>query len=596
MAQTFAGFFGLPNGMNSGVDAKLLRPTEFARGNNVSVRGGFVETRGGFVSEYECGTGFRGGKVWRLNSGDRIVFVMNQDVVVYDPNAGTATTLAGQFTAGTSWCFFEQADRWMVIQNGIDRPTVLDMDATDTPIVFGTIPPEVCLVKATVMQYLHQRLFMVPVNVPSLTPDPTAFPNDIPIDDPAAGPGELTFCAADVRDNLVPERLFRMTEHRVVAQGGCLTLPAELGFIEAMGLLRGASTGTGVGPLIVFGREGVCAFDVSIPRAQWLSTNIGQVLFEGAGTRSSRALVTVNDDLAYHDSQGQIRTLRYDKANLAGAGGVLYNTPRSNEMKYWISQSDPLYFEEVSATFVDNRFFWTLIGEPGATYKALGVLDMIPAYSMSGVEAACYYGAWTGFDFHQVVKARKNQVSYLYAWAKSASGAVHLLRYDDDAITDPNSTPIKSTIVTGFFNLAPDGVAMATDVKRLDYVELWLENLKRDTTFEVYYRPRGYAAWTLLGSKAIQVPGGEPQARRQVKIALDLSSDGCNAIDKKPLMVSDRFQFMIRWTGWSRIEMFRAVGTVVAEEDPDVCEVDNEDLVSLVPDTMDPDFDYEVTL
>jgi hypothetical protein len=199
-------------------------------------------------------------------------------------------------------------------------------------------------------------------------------------------------------------------------------------------------------------------------------------------------------------------------------------------------------------------------------------------------------------DFHQVVKARKSQVSYLYVWAKAANGNVHLLRYDDSAITDPNSTPIKSTIVTGFYDLATEGVATATDVKRLDYVELWLGNLKRDTLFEVYYRPRGYPSWTLLGSKNIQVPGGEPQSRRQVKIALDLSAEGCNAVDEKPLRISDRFQFMIRWTGWGRIEMSRAVGTVVSEEDPDICETDNADLVSLAPDTMDPDFDYEVTL
>jgi hypothetical protein len=150
--------------------------------------------------------------------------------------------------------------------------------------------------------------------------------------------------------------------------------------------------------------------------------------------------------------------------------------------------------------------------------------------------------------------------------------------------------------VTRVYNFALERVATVTDIKRLDYVELWLGDIKRDTEVTVYYRPYGYPKWQLLGSKAISVPGGAPQYRRAVKISLDQSSDACDAVLERPLYVSDRFEFLIRWTGVARIEMMRAVATKMAEEDPDVCEVDNAEAVEYTADTFDPDFDYEVPL
>lgn len=598
MSTTYAGFTGVPGGMNSGLDPLLLKPTEFVSGINLSVRGGFASTRGGFIIEKDhsdVSGAFRGADTWRLNSGDWQVLVIGDTVVIYDVDNGTRYTFPGMFTVSSSWCFFEQADRWMVIQSGGDRPAVFEI-LGGVPSLYGRDPTAVCLVQATVMQYLHGRLFMVPVQVPALTPDPTASPTAVPDPDPAAGDGRLVFCAADVRDNLNPEYLFRMTEHRTVATGGVFNLPAEFGFIEGLSELRGAATGTGVGPLLVFAREGVSAFDVSVPRSEWLTTSIGQVLFRGAGTRSSRSIVPINDDVGYIDVDGQVRFLRYDKTDLSGAGGVLYNTPRSNEMRYWIEQGDPQYLGEVSSTFVDNRFFWTLIGDSDKTYAAVGVLDTIPAYTMAAQEPPAYYGVWTGFDFHQVVSARKAQKYRLFAYARKAAGGVVFLRYDDDTTLDPLSTPIVASLTTKTFDFALDRVATATSIKRLDYCEFWLQDITRNTTVSVYYRLAGYSTWTLMGTKAISVPSGPPQSRRQLKISLDQSTTDCNTVTNKPVFVGDRFQFLIRIQGSCMLEAFRAVATVVSEEEPDICDTDNSNGLEYPVDTLAPDFDYEVAL
>jgi hypothetical protein len=598
--RVYGGFAGLPGGMNSGIDVSLLKNTEYARGVNVSTRGGLVETRGGFVSEATLpGTGvFRGASVWRLNSGDMLVYVRGSDVIVRHFDTGETWTVAGMFVdagfvAGSEWCHIYQTDRWVTIQNGIERPVVLQY-ADGAVSLYGRSPDLVALTVGTLGYYLHGRIHYVPVKVPNLLPDPTSYPTATP--ELTDEEGRTCFLSSDIRDNLEPEKVFLMGEHRTVAEGGAVSLPAELGFVEAFGQMRGVSTSSGLGSLIVFGREGVSAFDVAISRVDWLKTaSFGQVLFLGAGTRSSRAVSPANDDLIYIDGRGDVRFLQYDRATSMGSSGALYNTPKSNEMRYYIYGADPLYLGEVSSAFNDNRFYWTLHGESDKTYKALGVLDTIPTYTMAARDPASYYGVWTGFNYHQVLTARKNQEHLTFAVVKSTD-VLTLLRYDDSQYVDPNSTAILSTIETGAMSLATEGSAVATDVKRLQFVELWLGNMKRDTSISVYYRPIGYEKWSLAGTRSFSVPGGPPQRRSAVKIPIKDAEVGYDPVTNQRLNVADAFQFMIRWTGFCRIELFRPMGVVVPQPESDTCEVDNADGEEYDAAEFDSDFDYEVAL
>ena len=591
----YSGFFGLPRGMNSGISPLLIQASEFARGNNLSVRGGFAETRGGFVADFTFSTigSNRGSGVWRLSLGDFIVTVIGTTIELYRIDMQQSYSF-GPYLNSTGQCYMEQVDRWFCIQDGANRPVVLALDSSDVPYVYGTDDPLVSYPISTIMKYAHSRTHMVPVRMPQSLPDPTTFPTAVPT--ASTESGRMGFVSSDVRDNLNPEYVFRMSECRTVAGGGTITMPMEAGLIGGMGILRGAATGTGVGPLIVLGREGVSAFDVAIPRTQWFTTNIGQVLFVRAGTKSPWSVIDVSDDLCYIDATGNVRFLRYDQNALSGSSGSLVNQPRSNEMRYFIEGQDLAYLNRVSSVYWDNRLAWTLHGESDYTYKAMGVLDVSPAFTMAAQEPPAYYGVWTGFNTYQVLQARKDDTSRMYLVVKTAANKSALLRYDEDALTDPSSTPILSTLITGSYSFATPNVATVTDTKRLDYVDLWLGEIKRDTELEVYYRPRGYEVWTLMGSKTVHVPGGPAQSRRQLRISLDLSSETCNAVDQKPLNISDRFEFMIRWRGWCRIEAFRPVATKVTEEDPDICDTDNADDAVLPTDTLDPDFDYEVTL
>jgi hypothetical protein len=597
--KVYAGFTGLPGGVNSGMDSSLIKDVELARGVNISVRGGLVETRGGFVLEGVLDNRgvFRGAEVWRLDSGDLLVAVLGPDIVVRSFNTGQQWLMTAGFQGSPDWCYLCQVDRWMVIQNGVDRPIVLQYVNGEASL-YGRDPTEVSLSIGTIGSYMHKRLHYVPTLVPGLTP---AIPADdateaelTTVPDDTTEDGRMSFVSSDIRDNIYPHYVFRMTEHRYLSEGGAV-MPAELGFIEAFGQMRGAATATGYGPLVVFGREGVAAFDVSKARTSWLTDAFGQILFRGAGTVSSRAVVSVNDDLVYIDTCGDVRVLKYDKTDLAGSSGILYNVPRSNEMRYYIKLGNKTYLREVSAATNDNRFAWTLVGTEDKYYKAVGVLDEVTTYSMAAKDPPAYYGIWTGFKFHQVLQARKDYERFMFAVVKSKTG-VALLRYSDDAYTDPESTPVLSTVVTKAQYMDTEGTATAMDDKRLQYFELWVDRLKRDTTLSVYYRPTGYSKWSLAGSKTLTVPtGGPDQARSAVKIPITESSIETDPVSNRRLNVGNRFDFMVRWSGYCRIPAFRAIGIPVPQPESDSCDVDNSSASQYPTEVLDVDFDYEVS-
>ena len=74
----YDGFTNLSLGMDAQRDPFLLPEVQCARGINVTFRGGLAKTRPGFVMDLvnlPKGTEFQGAGVWKLPSGDIIVFV-----------------------------------------------------------------------------------------------------------------------------------------------------------------------------------------------------------------------------------------------------------------------------------------------------------------------------------------------------------------------------------------------------------------------------------------------------------------------------------------------------------------------------------------
>lgn len=591
-------------GMQSHLDSAIIPKQAFAKGINVSVRGGLAKTRGGFSQEAVLGAGvFQGAGVWSLNDADRLVYILDGYLHVYNIDTGLEEAdsefnplfvpvpvtppylhSSGQrMSTATTRYFFTQVDRYMVVQDGVNTPIVLEISGVVGYVAYVTHN----YVAGFVGAYAHGRYHYSPILLPLLAPAVTADPASYDLTPTLATvTGRPYFVSSDVLDTLNPEYVRRMAEHRVAATGGALALPQELGFITAMSTIRGASTGTGVGELLVFARNGVSAFDVSISRSQWHTSAISKVLFAGAGTNSPFSPRPVNDDVAYLDRLGQLRLLRYDKTRLAGSGGSLSNTPMSSELKYFHDLEDVTKLPYAYLTSADNRITWTMVGETGPSFKALASLDLALSFAMSGtLTPPAYDGVWTGFHFYHVFSV--NDILYTIV---SREGSVLLLSHDDTTTYDLTTTPVQATLVTRQMNFEDP-----VNLKTLMFAELWIGDIQTDTTIEVFYRPQGYTVWTSMGSKSINVPaGGAPQFRRKLKFGVDTATAVCNPIDDKVLWDSAEFQFAIRWTGYCTIDGFRAVAEAHPEMDPDVCATDNPDNDVVPLSEGLEDFDYWV--
>lgn len=570
----FDGFAGFSAGMQGGIDPLFIPETAYHKAINVSGRGWVAQTRPGFVHKATLAPGvFQGASRWSLDDLELIVVVVGNAVYAYESLSGALVyALPGAFTAPLMRAFFTQVSRWMVIQNGLESPVILQ-ESGGIVSLYGRTSPEVCYVPGSVGAYAHGRYHYVPTILPLLTPAVVPGAYDV-TPDLSTVPGLTAFVSSDVLDTLNPEYVFRMSEHRVLALGGALAMPEELGYINAMATIRNAATGSGVGELILFGREGVCAFSVSVARSQWQSSGISQVLFTGAGTRSPFAVASVNRDLIYVDSVGAVRRMGYDYNQFSG-GSALSNTPISGEMSPFTQLGDPAVLPYTSATFCNNRFLWLLNGQAGPYFSGIGVMDTTHLYALQA-NAATFDGAWTGFDFLQVLTAKENGQYVSYIVAKDTDGTGnHLFALSETAVYDYADIPIEAQLYTRFMGYATDKGPVPNDLKVLQGVDIWLNNIKTPVALEVLYRPSHSPVWTLLGTKTINVPGGGPQARRRLSISLDKRTTNCDPVSNEKLCVGNSFQFLLRWKGFCRIDKFRTSAALVTEEASNNCGVDN---------------------
>ena len=590
---TVDGMLDFSGGLNSGADPSLIARNQFARAVNLTVRDGLPQTRAGFtqVAEMLSG-GFQGASTWQLNDGDRIVYVVAGHVRVYNVNTQVDIDLGSCFDA-TLRCYFGQVDRWFVIQDGISRPVVLQA-VSGVVSIYGRDEPLVCLVPGTIMQYTHGRLHYVPTLVPTLSPSTPPY-DVVPIS--SSQSGLMTIVSSDIRDSLNPEYVFRMSEHRVLAEGGAYSLPEELGLITGLVALRGAATGTGVGELVVFAREGVASFDFSFPRSQWQSVNVGRILFRGAGTISPFTILPLANDLLYLDSTDQVRRCMYDSALLNGYNGNLANTPLSYEMSAYSGLSTYAMLAKASAAVCDNRYLWTLYGAESTEFRGLGVLDAAHNFTLQRTATPVFDGVWTGFRFQQVLSARVGGVNRMFAIVKGVTTRNYLYVQDPTAVYDKGDIPIESIVVTRVLPfVSQNGADDLINLKELTSVELWVSQVKTNVSLTVLYRPQGYPTWQTLGTRVINMGGGGPQYRRKLKISVDLSEVPCDAISGKLLNVAGAFQFALKWTGHCRIARFRVNGLLHTEEPVDICETDNPTNTVLDVDEGLGEWDYEVTV
>lgn len=301
-----------------------------------------------------------------------------------------------------------QAERFIIIQNGVDEPRVFDGSALYRASYFG--PDGIPIGKQ--MAYGQGRLFVV-VNdgseivagdlafggsttsvgiTSSSAANPTvittAAPHGFVIDDivtiqghssspwlnstyvVTATPATTTFSIGRIvtstgrggyvtRFNAGQDSdCLRFTETRFLNEGGNLAVSGQFGKIVALAFLPVQDTATGQGDLIAFCESGAVTFAVSTPRDQWKSTpGFQRILFDNIGSANSNILA-VNGDLFFRSKQGNgVRTYRNARAEIESYG----QTTVSAEIDPILRQDTQWLLGPVTFALFDNRLLMTCL-------------------------------------------------------------------------------------------------------------------------------------------------------------------------------------------------------------------------------------------
>lgn len=328
---------------------------------------------------------------------------------------------------GTRKVYFCQAEKFLIIQNGVDRPVVWDGDGLfQTGVGSNTQDPgadnqlSASMPIGTYMAYGQGRLFIASPTKDSFYAGDIVFGGSSEQFDIAAsfagaqavistGTVPHGFSSGDVvsisghsaTPNIngtwrvygtnatqfsIPTGLaaggvggyvtkaaagadtdlLRFIETTYLAEGGAFSIPAQMGQIRGLAFMPVMDTGTGQGDLLVFGEQGVASFNVSMPRDLWKTTPAFQrVALSNIGLVSDRTLIPINNDLYFRSIDG-IRNYRNARAQQDG-----YNvTPISTEMDAIMDFDTEGLLESSSAVYFDNRLLFTV--SPRENYENIG--------------------------------------------------------------------------------------------------------------------------------------------------------------------------------------------------------------------------------
>lgn len=619
--EAMAAFGPLPGGCHGGLYPGLLPDTQFAAGVNVSVRGGFVRSRPGFRKLLDLGAGtFQGAFIYRLNEGDRLVFVQSGQVkqvkLFGDSLSASTYAVADTTRVGTNgtetqlfspnfgkddsgvWSKhvnFVKAERFCVVQDGYHQPAIIgevdadsarvsfqsltaytSPDAESTSVLYSDVPVSLC------MAYASGRLIV----------SPRFLWQDLTGIYPTTPESGRPFLAASDLD-LDTESCLRFIETNSANGGGYIRMPQESGFVIGLSPFRNSETVDGNGALLAFCQDGINAFNFAFERSTWGTGKqpISQMLFSGIGTYSPRALVNVNDDIMFRRVDG-VGSVRYTASQVAGSSGSLSSTPLSFEVSHRLSLDEFSDLPDVSAAFADNRFLMTTGGKTvdGAGFRGVMSLDTAALYSMANKPSPAYDDIWTGLDFLQVLSARYQGRDRHLLIARH-KGTVGLWLVDPAARTD-EGTPIFSRFYTRQFTFGdPMGV------KRFDKVELWIRDLVGKATIRVYWRSDGSSLWSPAGEVILNAGAtGLPQTRRRVTFGPEAENE-CDTTGL-PTRVGTAFQLCVEWEGSLSVERGVLFATPGQSEPNRNCAEEAESVLEAGPDgtggrVLD-DFTYSV--
>ncbi|NBO25982.1 MAG: hypothetical protein EBU96_04170 [Actinobacteria bacterium] len=453
-------------GMDGSVVPHLASKNVVLAAINCTFRGGRPKTRPGYVQTFllddpealpqddgrpsssrtlfQAGVDWKGtksgnlfqGAVLYINKKDAfknyIIAVCSGRIFKIDPIAGYIQRLKYISSSGLKdfrfdafrRCYFTQAEKYLIIQNGVDRPLIFDGEflyqasqgpsesvgqaASSMPvgtlmaygqgrlfvaspdrttffagdIVYGGSSSQVAVSSSSIVNTTQTLITtasdhnfstgdVVTISGHSSDPDingtwtivrNTSTTFTLPFKLTTAGQGGFAVRANSGDDT----DLLRFTETTYLNEGGSFSFPSEMGRINGMIFQPISDTATGQGDLLVFGETGVVSFAVSVPREEWKnSAGFQRITLSRIGSVCEKFLIPINNDIYFRASDG-VRSYRNARADQSTTGETPFSTPVDAFMDF-----DTEYmYEAASAVYFDNRLIFTV--GPTENYKNIG--------------------------------------------------------------------------------------------------------------------------------------------------------------------------------------------------------------------------------
>jgi len=504
------GMVSFVGGANSSIDPSLIKPNQFAWGQNMVVRGGFPRSRPGFKFIKAIPNGvIQGACYFKNQSSEELVSLINGRLYSLRPESPaqpvediTPVNETNNYVSRRA--NLVPANNFLVVQDGLSSPIIYSgassyrsnriLDPVDSLELACTLGANNARLNCSSTSGLFPGMLVraargvqdnsIIVSIDSATeltlsktctltglgllrffsPGPLQVDVSVPTGSVMAfGNGRLWVAhnnelyAGDLAGSY-PGSEIRFSEQQYLTGGGSFSFESN---ITGLSFLPGTDTSTGQGDLIVFTENEICAVRANIfDRTLWQSTaGMQRKLFLNAGSESHDSIISISNDIYFKAIDG-IRSLRQSLQEGRGTAISLadsieatrvinYETPR------WQRNSPSCYFDyralHGSAPKIQKVF--QSDEEYNIVFTKIVPQDFNPGV-YEGNYPPVYDGEWTGLQVCKFVVASFSGVQKCFALVCGSDGKNALYQitneaYFDTLLSDNDEeieTPISSSV------------------------------------------------------------------------------------------------------------------------------------------------------
>lgn len=365
------------------------------------------------------------------------------------------------------------------------------------------------------------------------------------------------------------DSILHVTENAYLSLGGTFLVPTQAGDIRALSHPANLDTALGQGQLLALTRNTIYTVNVVPERAAWalLSEPIQRVAQITFGSVGHRCNVQVNGDLFYQSIDG-IRSLIQAIRYFNQLGNVALSSAESRV----IALNNRELLIHASGIELDQRLYQTCLPEQtesGVVHKGLIPLDFNPISVFGQTAQPVWEGVHQGLDFLQILQADYNGKQRAFGIVRSEiDGTLEVWELTTDELFDTNRAG--ESRIRWAFETPSYTWGREFDLKTLDTLELWIDQLYGTVDFTVEFRPDQSPCWyywhhwqECAPRDACELPGEEvpcvyPQQpyKKQFRAMMTMPKppSGCSAgSGSRPINVGYSFQFRITIHGYCRV-------------------------------------------